>query len=325
MSIHSTTPHFEKQKVARFHRLDSQHISAMEALYKTYPFLRQRVEIHMPFHCAKSTFSSGKVWLWPKFDKRPVGYLIFLEGFAPCIWYPERQEGMTFRWMLPPNFHDRGPTVCLANILAGESLLQIEDIVVHQGRDLWSMVPFSTRWNTLREWWSFLPPHQPLLAFTPQIVTPIALQDWHLHYNREIYWIIQPDHCSRARWYWKDVVTPAYASHQVQGAVKAQEFVPPKLKRNPEILTTLYAWCTPYTKTTLPDIYALSSQEGESIGMAAVSTLSLSRELREIFSDKTVTGIPVTVAWNDSFKKYQITRTMAKETPITTKSFFYHS
>ena len=126
-SVHSTTPHFEKQKVARFHRLDNTHISAIESLYRMYPFLKQRVEIHMPFHHAKSTFSTGKVWLWPKFDKRPVGYLIFLNGFAPCIWYPERQEGMTLRWMLPPTFHQHGPTVCLANILAGESLLQIED------------------------------------------------------------------------------------------------------------------------------------------------------------------------------------------------------
>jgi len=316
-SIRSTTQHFEKKKVARFHRLDSQHISAIESLYKSYPFLKQRMEIHMPFHQAKSTFSNGKVWVWPKFDKRPVGYLIFIEGFAPCIWYPERQEGMTFRWLLPPNFHDHGPTVCLANILAGESLLQIEDIAVYQGQDLWSTTVFSTRWNILKEFWSTLPPHQPLLAFTPQVVKPISLENWHLHYNREIYWIIQSDHCGYARWYWKDSTVQADSS--------MREFVPPKLKRNPEILTTLCASCTPYTKTALPDIYSLLSQEGESIGMAAISTLELSRELRGLFSDKTVTGVPVTVVWNDVFKKYQITHTMARDTPITTHSFFYHS
>ena len=314
-SIRSTTHHFEKQKVARFHRLDNQHIQAIESLYKSYPFLKQRMEIHMPFHQAKSTFSNGKVWLWPKFDKRPVGYLIFMEGFAPCIWYPERQEGMTFRWLLPPNFHDHGPTVCLANILAGESLLQIEDIAVYQGNNLWSTLSFSKRWSTLRDFWISLPSHQPLLAFKPQIVKPIPLSEWHLHYNPAIYWIIQPDHQGYARWYWKDTITTEYTT---------KEFIPPKLKRNPEILTTLCAYCTPYTKAVLPDTYSLFSQEDEHLGVASISTLELSRELRVLFTEKKVSGIPVAVVWHDGFKKYQITTVLQSETPITTSSFFYH-
>jgi len=314
-SVHSTTPHFEKQKVARFHRLDNTHISAIESLYRMYPFLKQRVEIHMPFHHAKSTFSTGKVWLWPKFDKRPVGYLIFLNGFAPCIWYPERQEGMTLRWMLPPTFHQHGPTVCLANILAGESLLQIEDIVVYQGKDLWSNTVFSKRWTIVSDFWSSLPPHQPLLAFKPQIVKPIALSEWHLHYNPSIYWIIQPDHYGHARWYWKDTTI----EHN------KNEFVPPKLKRNPEILTTLCAFCTLYTKAVLPDTYTLLSQEGKNLGVASIPTLEMSKELRALFLEKKVTGIPVAVIWHDGFKKYQITSILQDDTTITTSSFFYHS
>jgi hypothetical protein len=168
-SIRSTAPQFEKQKVPRFRRLDNDHISAIESLFKQFPFLNERVEIHMPFNRAKNTFSSGTVWLWPKFDKRPVGYLIFMEGFAPCIWYPERQEGMTFRWLLPPNFSQKGATVCLSNILAGESILQIEDIIVSEGKDLWSHLTFSERWSKLRDFWQSLPPDQPLLAFKPRL------------------------------------------------------------------------------------------------------------------------------------------------------------
>ena len=152
MSIHSTTPRFEKQKIARFRCLDTDHISAIESLFNKFPFLKERVEIHMPFSRAKSTFSSGTVWLWPKFDKRPVGYLIFMEGFAPCIWYSERQEGMTFRWILPPHFSQK-TTVCLANILAGESVLQIEDILINNGKDVWSTTIFSERWKLLNDFW----------------------------------------------------------------------------------------------------------------------------------------------------------------------------
>jgi hypothetical protein len=314
-SIRSTAPQFEKKKIARFHRLDNDHISAIESLYKKFPFLNDRVEIHMPFNRAKPTFSSGTVWLWPKFDKRPVGYLIFIEGFAPCIWYPERQEGMTFRWLLPPNFSQKGATVCLANILAGESILQIEDIVVFEGKDLWSHLPFSERWNKLRDFWNSLPADQPLLAFKPQIVKPILLSNWHLHYDPAIYWIIQPDHYRQPRWYWKDTVT--VPNH------KPVEFIAPVIKRGTEIVSILVAYLTPYAKAVLPDTYSLYSQESVNLGVASISTLNLSLEIRKAMTDNQK-GIPVEVKWNENFTKYQVVRIMPDETPITTASFFYH-
>jgi len=318
-SIHSTTPHFEKKKVARFHRLDNDHISAIESLFQSFPFLKDRVEIHMPFSRAKPTFSSGTVWMWPKFDKRPVGYLIFMDGFAPCIWYPERQEGMTFRWLLPPAFCQAGPIVFLANILAGESLLQIEDLIIHQGTDLWSSRIFSERWTTLQEVWASLPPDQPLLAFTPRLVKPIALADWQEHYNPSIYWIIQPDHARQPRWYWKDTVT--MSEH------KPVEYVAPVLKRSNEIATTLCAYCTPYTKAVLPDIYSLAAQEGLDLGVASIASMTLSMDLRKIFAEKAVekvAGVPVEVVWNENFHKYQIVRILPADRTITPSSFFYH-
>ncbi len=314
-SIHSTTPHFEKQKIPRFRRLDNDHISAIESLFKQFPFLNERVEIHMPFNRAKTTFSSGTVWLWPKFDKRPVGYLIFMEGFAPCIWYPERQEGMTFRWLLPPNFCQKGATICFANILAGESVLQIEDIVISEGKDLWSNLPFSQRWNKLRDFWNSLPADQPLLAFKPRVVKPISLEQWPLQYESSIYWIIQPDHSKQPRWFWKDTVTVPNN--------KPVEFIAPVMKRSAEILTTLVAYLTPYTKAILPDTYSLFSQEGVNLGVASISTLNLSLEIRKVMNN-TTSGIPVEVKWNENFNKYQVVRIMPDETPITTASFFYH-
>lgn len=313
-SIRSTHQHFEKQKTPRFTYLDKEHIQAIESVFKSFPFLNGRVEIHMPFSRAKPTFSSGTVWLWPKFDKRPVGYLIFIEGKAPCIWYPERQEGMSFRWLLPPNFCQKGPTVCLANILAGESVLQIEDIIVHEGKDLWSNMLFSSRWNVLRDFWNQLPPDQPLLAFKPRIVKPIRLSNWELNYDPSIYWIIQPDHFRQPRWYWKDTITKA--EH------KPVEFIAPVIKRSAEILNILVAQCVPYAKMILPDTYSLLSQEGNNLGVASISTLDLSIQLRKSITENP-DGFPVEVKWNEGFNKYQIMRIMPTDTPITTASFFH--
>jgi len=311
MSVRSSEFHGEKKKVARFHRLDTQHILAMEALYRRYPFLKDRMEIHMPYGRAKPTFSKERVWVWPKFDRRPAGYLIFMDGFAPCIWYPERQEGMTFRWILPPGFLDNGPIICLANLLAGESLVQIEDILVYQGQDKWSKEVYSTRWSVLQDFWNSLPSEQPLMECKVQLVQPISLADWSQHYNAQIYWIIQPDCCRAPRWYWKDTVTVHHHA----------EYHAPIMKRNPTITHLLYARCTP-EKSVLPDNYSLYSQEGTLIGIASIGSLALSMQLREKCTNDE--GLSVEVQWNERFSKYQVIRILPANTPITTASFFCH-
>ena len=310
-----------KKKLSRFRRLDTAHISAIESLSRRFPFLRDRVEVHLPYHRTKGAFQSSSLWVWPKFDKRPVGFLIFMEDFPPCIWYPDRQEGMTLRWILPPMFCERGPTVCLANLLPSESVIQVEDLLIYQGRALWTSCPFSQRWDLLLAFWDALPRDQPLLGVTPRLVEPICLEDWPLHYDFAIYWIIQPDHAGQARWYWKDVVTPH----------TAPTYVAPQLKRNTEVMSILCARCAPHSLMALPDLYMLSSQEGEALGLASIPNLELSQNLRGLFdgtgsteSSTSVTSAPVEVKWNDAFKKYQILRLLPSATPITTMSFFHH-
>lgn len=317
-SIRSTSPHGEKRKLPRFRRLDIAHISAIESLYKQFPFLQQRMEIHMPSSRAKAAFAKSALWMWPKFDKRPAGYLIFMEGFAPCIWYPDSHEGLTFRWLLPPSFSQKGPTICLANILAGESLLQVEDLLVDKGVDRWSRDVFSERWEHLRAFWATLPPDQPLLAFTPKMVTPMSIEQWEEHYDPSLYWTIQPDHAQQPRWFWKDVAT--VPSHPTQ------RFIEPKMKRGTELITQLTARCVPYTKMALPDTYTLLSQEGQNLGFASITTIHMSHELRNQFANKELAekGLPVEVRWNPSFRKYQLIRIQPEETPITTATFFHH-
>jgi len=215
---------------------------------------------------------------------------------------------------LPPSFCSMGATICLANILAGESVLQIEDIIIHEGEDLWSNRVFSERWETLRAFWATLPPHQPFLAFTPRVVEPISLSDWPQHYNPSLYWTIQPDCCRQSRWYWKDVVTaPAHAP---------LKYIAPVLKRSQEVVQTLCALCLPYQKCALPDTYELEAQDGEPLGLASIRDLTMSQKLRAQM--KPMDGLPVEVTWNNTFRKYQIVRIMPEGTPITTAGFFHH-
>jgi hypothetical protein len=204
--------------------------------------------------------------------------------------------------------------VLLANLLPSESVLQVEDVLIHHGTPIWKSMPFSARWDVLQGLWQEIPSDQPLLAVTPRLVTPICLAEWPLHYDFAIYWILQPDHAGQPRWYWKDVVT-----HHA-----SVSYVAPQLKRNPEVMTMLCAHCTLCSHLTLPDVYELTSQEGDMLGFASVGSIGLSTSLRETFMGKDTEGVPVEVRWNAGFQKYQIVRILPAGTPISTTSFFPH-
>ena len=314
--MHRTQSNRDRQgniRIPRFARLEDAHIEAIETCVRKFPVLSSRLEVHLPGHRARQIFEREKLLVWPKFDRRPACFLFFLEGFAPCMWDPSRQEGLTFRWILPPGFCSgdgsavtSGATVCLANLLKGESVLQIEDVLVYEGRDLWSTLPFSERWTQLRHLWNRLPAEQPLLAVKPRIVEPITLDDWEQNYDASLSWIIQPEAARSQRFYWWDSVTPK----------KESTFRAPALVRAPEIQVQICALAKPYTKLGLPDAYQLEAGDGSFIGIASIATLALSRELRGHSESK------VEVTWNEEFRKYQITKLLSSEIPISAASFF---
>lgn len=313
-SIHSSAPDFDrspKLRIDRFQRLDADHIKALESVLTLYPILQGRMEIHLPGSRSKSIFQTETLWVWPKFDRRPVNYLIFIDGFAPCMWDTIKHEGYTLRCILPPNFCSRGPAVCLANLLKGESVLQIEDLVIWQGIDLWSTVTFSKRWDELRKFWSMIPLDQPLLHVTPRIVKPIPLSQWHDAYDSSLSWIIQSDCVKSSRWFWWDTITPN--DHT--------QYQPPALKRAPEVTVRICALAKPNLKLGLPDTYTLYAQGDIQIGIASIRQMDMSQTMRKETKERT-SGIPVEVSWNSEFGKYQIDSIIPYDTPIAAVSFF---
>ena len=322
-SIQSSAPDFDrspKLRLDRFQRLDDIHIKALESVMVMHPFLRNRMEVHLPGHRAKHIFQTETLWVWPKFDRRPAQYLIFIDGFAPCIWDPSKQEGFTLRWILPPSFCSRGSIVCLANLLKAENVLQVEDLLVAGDRDMWSTLRFSERWEELRRIWSQLPSDQPLLGVTPRIVKPIPISDWSEHYDASLSWIIQSDKAAAfsnrgpvapSRWYWWDSVTP----------VDHKPYHPPALKRSPAVTVRVCATAKPYLKLGLPDTYTLYSGDYE-IGIAGIRSLAVSQLMRKAV---TADGIVVEVIWDDDFNKYQIIGTLPVDTPVSAPSFFPHA
>ena len=311
MSIHNSRPQFDREgnvRIPRFSRLDEDHIQAIAAVVQRLP---PRFEVHLPGHRAKQIFEREKLLVWAKFDRRPTCLLLFIDGFAPALWDPSRQEGLTFRWILPPGFGLKGPTVCLANLLKGESVLQIEDLVVYEGTDLWSSQTFTSRWNQLRHFWNRLPPDQPLIAVKPRIVEPLSIGSWNTHYDNSLSWIIQPDTAGSQRFYWWDSVTPKNDT----------VYRTPILNRSPDIQVLLCALAKPYMKIGLPDAYSLEADGNKHIGIASISTMALSQEMRAKSKDS-VTGLKVEVKWNEEFEKYQIIKILEQGIPVSAASFF---
>lgn len=290
----------------RFQAIEPEHRRAIEELYSSFPFLRGRMEIHLPYSRAKNVLSRDTAWVWAKFDKRPTAYLIFLKGFPVCLWSPDRQEGQTFRWIIPPNFTERGATICMANLLVGESVLQIEDLLIFQGQNIWSTQKFSERWQALLQLWNSMPTEQPLLTFKPRLVEPIPLKDWKTAYDASLSWIIQSDSKGQPRWFWWDVVTPR---------VK-REYRAPTIQRYPGVPTMAVAEARPHS-TLLPDTYTLFSSDAKSLGVAAVSGMELSQELRKVAGK-----ILVEVVWECDFNKFRIVRIMPPGSPIAPHNTF---
>ena len=310
-SIHTSKPTFDRdgnKRIPRFSRLDDDHIKAIETCMTRYPFLAGRLEVHLPGHRAKQIFEREKLVVWPKFDRRPANYLLFINGFAPCMWDPSRQEGITFRWILPPGFGFAGPTVCLANLLKGESVLQIEDLLIYEGQDQWTQKTFSDRWTQLTTFWNRLPADQPLLAVKPRIVEPISIENWDTAYDASLSWIIQPEMARSQRFYWWDSVTPK----------KESTYVAPTMKRAPEVQVQICALAKPNLLIGLPDAYTLEAGDGKVIGTAAVATMGLSQQLRSCGPQ----GMKVEVAWNEEFHKYQIIKILDLSASVSGSSFF---
>jgi hypothetical protein len=307
-SLSTNTGETQKQ---RFELPEKSHIKAIHEVLNKHEFLKNRMEIHMPYTRTKQVFTGQKVWLWPKFDKRPTSYLIFMNGWPPCLWSPDRQEGVTFKMILPSSITDRGPCIMLANLLKGESVLQIEDLLVYGGYNLWLNKVFSDRWSELLTVWSTIPENQPFLSFRARLVKPWTLDEWATNYDPSLSYIIQPNILNQSRWFWHDTVTP----------LKTKTYIPPTIKRFPGVPQQVVALCKPHkSAVVLPDIYSLFSQEGNDLGIAAVLGIDLSKTLKDKMSREH--SIPVEVKWSTEFNKYKILRIMPEGTTISPYNTF---
>lgn len=76
------------------------------------------------------------------------------------------------------------------------------------------------------------------------------------------------------------------------------------------------------TQTALPDSYFLYAAGDEQLGRVCVPRLSQSQELRTAFTKEKETLI-VDVKWNETFSKYEVTRILPSDTPLSYREMFH--
>jgi hypothetical protein len=272
-------------------------------------------------------------YAWKREGRERPGLLLFQSENEPVVfWDMDKDQPSAIRFQIPFGFLRKGPFLFSATLLRGERRLIFEDALVADGVKLFGAVPYSQRWRAVHDAYSTFSSQQ-FLGLALSIVEPVSLAHiLSVPPEPGTLWEFQPETPARLRLYW--ICPGARVGLSAGAQARAAEAVahlklPPEvnkniLKRVSTVPTIRVAFAGVDRSLNLPDNYLLTSSEGASIGRASVSKLKQSLILRDAFAAPDAPPrIPVEVAWNIGFNKYEIMRLLPVDTPVMSKSNFY--
>lgn len=272
--------------------------------------------------------------------KRPgsarSGYLCFYPPLKVAIFVEDVDHRKNQEVVRPPRtailrmrhspaIYNSGGSVFAATMNVSDSTLWIEDILVWEGRQVWTTQTFSKRWSTLKAWfendWTEDVNLQRGLIIKPQCPKPLE------SFSSEPgdVWEFIPEDAGRRRLMWKDkrlskMVLPSYPQKvqptnkrpyksveqkPVEQITEAPAIVqvgvldtyfPSLPKENDGSLVAIAK------KESGPDVYSLYSHEMTPLGIAVIRKMALSLAMRTHCQEST----RVRVEWNSSFDRWEI-------------------
>ena len=272
-------------------------------------------------------------YAWKREGRERPGLLILTEEFPPVYWDMDRDQPYSIRFQIPFGFLRNGTHIFSVTLLRGEKRMIFEDVIAADGVKLFRSVPYSARWAKLVASFTAFTAQQLFLGFTLVLVEPVCLQTLiDSPPQPGTIWDFQPESASRIRLYWicPGARVDASAGAKARAAEATAHLKLPAevnkniLKRGSAVPTIRVAFAEPDRTLIVPDNYILTSSDDQQIGRASVSKLDKSIQLRAAFSKPdSPTKIPVEVAWNIEFNKYEIIRIMIEGTPVMSYSNFY--
>ncbi len=323
------------------HHAEQKPLSLRPLLPQAREAVAQLIELHIgadwrishKFDARKDgrLLGSDTCYAWLREGRERPGLLVLSGADEPAVfWDMDRDEPNALRIQIPFGFTRRGPSIFVATLLRGERRLILEDLWCNAGASLMSAT-FSARWRALNGAFDALSAQQLYLGMDLVLTKPLSLEQFAATAEPGTIWDFQPEAAGRKRLYYVIPgvrVGPSAGAQSREAAAKAHlSATTPQvnknvLKRTTQFLTVRIAKVKIDPTTPLPDSYVLESGDGETVGRVCVSRLEQSKELRQKFKE-TPDGFPVEVAWHTNFKKYEITKYLPADSPLSAADAFH--
>lgn len=258
--------------------------------------------------------------------KRPAHirpHWLILSDKSPAILIDTRHPDTIWSLKFPYDTRQTqkvGPIVLEASYDSQEATLWIWDVVFWEKQEIWSMMPYSKRWELLQTL------VRPLIQEEhPQCDIRIRYPTWmtikQFASDLEEYgysYDFQPEKANQRRLVWLlpkkvDTFKPTNFHERKmvsEGPIESKHFVKPVV---PQVVEKPVA-SDKYTKGVLtkdknskmPDSYKIVSESGEDLGLAAIRNIDMSKQLRTHFQSSD--SCSVEIQWYESFQKYEVRR-----------------
>jgi len=266
----------------------------------------------------------NQFYIW----KRPAHirpHWLILTDKSPAILIDTRHTNTV--WSLKFPYDTRqvqkvGPLVLEASYDSQEATLWIWDVLFWEKQEIWSTMPYSKRWELLQTM------IRPLIQENhPQCDIHIRYPTWMTmkQFSSEVEeygysYDFQPEKAGQRRLVWllpKKVDTfrpsnfherkmvaegPIESKHFIKPAELPVHTVPPSIVDK----TVLKGTVVKDKLNKMPDSYKILSESGEDLGLAAIRSIEMSKNLRIHF--QSAESCAVEIQWHETFQKYEVKR-----------------
>ena len=267
--------------------------------------------------------------------ERP-GLLLLYSADQPAVfWDMDKDEPNSVRLQIPFGFLKSGPSLFSVTLLKAEGRLIFEDVWVLHGKKLLGSLLYSQRWANLQEVYKQFSSQQLFLGYDIVTVEPMSLQEF-IEETPEpgSIWDFQPEAAGRKRLYW---MCPGVKLDKSAGAVAREKaaavaIISPlqqqQQQQQPRIVAVnKNALKRPMEvhnrRTACLKVHPSGFPDTKSIGVACISKIQQSREIKEALTASLTKAIVVDVVWHTGFNKYQIESLLPVETPLSPYSSFH--
>lgn len=289
--------------------------------------LRQRLDLER----AEPILKRAPFFVLENDSRAEAGFLVFLPG-KPALYMQQRRtrdgakrwNGYTLRMRVSSTITEGGGTVLIARLDDVLHCLQLEDVWLWKGSNLFETRSFTERRDALREFVErhWIPDARLLGGIFTKVATFLSLEtfseqkDWTEYHSLEFI----PDTPGKRRFYLNleeriNAAEGPAAMKQHRGAVVERSTqlvafqeeqlstpVAAPTPQTPEPSATRKARAVPVDK--MPDVYDLYGEDGLPISRASVQQFSVSQVLRGVVQAKKEAW--VTAKWRKEFGGYEI-------------------